>query len=749
MIAATKIYEFDEFRVDTIQRRLNRSGEVVPLTSKAFDLLLVLMQSAGRDVSKNELLEAVWPGQILEESNLAVNISAIRRALGETAAQPRFIVTIPGYGYRFVANVREAGTPLMGVVIERETFAEVKVKQQIEGASSMPAVASHSALRSKSERFSSPAKVRRVLIALALLGLIVAGVGGVTWWRYARATNLSARFSRITYKQLTNNGIVYNAALSPDGKMFAFVMVQKEKESLRVGQTNNTEQIELRPAAEVSYSGLTFSRDGSGLFYTFADRNGERLDLYKIPTLGGVPVKLRDNVGTFFAMSPDEKQIAFVHENAGKATLSIMVSQLDGSNESAAVTLPVTRGLSRRSLAWSPDGAMLSFGANDGSNDARLLLYATRLSTHETTLLSSSQWRVIDATAWLRDGSGLTVIAQGTKQRETTQLWYVPYPTGTAINITKDLGSYNVGLSVSDDARSFLLVRLQQINHIWVTPADDFSKGRQITFGTIGSGDGLLGIDWTADDRLVYGSLSGGGQALWVTNGDGLNAKQITAPDYEDQLPTITGDGQTVVFQSNRSGGNEIWRADIDGNNAKQLTTCGKNLLPAVSPDGQWVVYASNCDGGGSLWRVPLAGGQPQRISTEALSWPAVSPDSKWIACAVTLNPVKARLALLPIDGSQPAKFFDTAPLGNLHLGVRWSNDGKSIVYRDQRVGLWRQAIDGGAPARVQGLPAEKIYGFGWSRDNKLFAYTLGTEIRDVVLVSTANASLDSFSASH
>jgi DNA-binding winged helix-turn-helix (wHTH) protein len=130
MIAVTKVYEFDEFRVDGTQRRLMRAGKVVPLHSKAFDLLLVLVRSAGRDLTKDELLEAVWPGQILEESNLAVNISAIRRALGETAAQARFIVTIPGHGYRFVASVREARDQLVGVLIERESIAQVSIEEE-------------------------------------------------------------------------------------------------------------------------------------------------------------------------------------------------------------------------------------------------------------------------------------------------------------------------------------------------------------------------------------------------------------------------------------------------------------------------------------------------------------------------------------------------------------------------------------------------------------------------------------------
>src|SRR6478735_2195901 len=78
-----QVYEFDEFRLDVAKRQLLREGEVVPLYSKAFDLLLLLVESRGRDLTKEDILERIWPGQILEESNLTVNISAVRRALGE------------------------------------------------------------------------------------------------------------------------------------------------------------------------------------------------------------------------------------------------------------------------------------------------------------------------------------------------------------------------------------------------------------------------------------------------------------------------------------------------------------------------------------------------------------------------------------------------------------------------------------------------------------------------------------------
>src|SRR5258708_10908630 len=120
-------FEFGEFRIDVMKRQLWREGQVVPLYSKAFDLLLVLAQNGGNLLTKDELLETVWPGQILEEANLTVTMSAVRKALGEKAAQRRFIVTIPGRGYRFVADLR---TEPVGVVIESETISQITVEEE-------------------------------------------------------------------------------------------------------------------------------------------------------------------------------------------------------------------------------------------------------------------------------------------------------------------------------------------------------------------------------------------------------------------------------------------------------------------------------------------------------------------------------------------------------------------------------------------------------------------------------------------
>lgn len=99
-------YEFGEFRLETAKRRLLRQGKPVPLTPKVFETLLHLVRKRDAVVDKDELMQALWPDTSVEENNLNQNISALRRILGQS---DRFIVTVPGRGYRFAAEVRSDG----------------------------------------------------------------------------------------------------------------------------------------------------------------------------------------------------------------------------------------------------------------------------------------------------------------------------------------------------------------------------------------------------------------------------------------------------------------------------------------------------------------------------------------------------------------------------------------------------------------------------------------------------------------
>ena len=102
-----QLYEFGPFRLDPGERLLLRAGEPVPLTPKAFDLLLVLVVEAGHLLEKEALMKAVWPDSFVEDNNLADNISRLRKALNDGENGQRFIETVPKRGYRFVADVKE------------------------------------------------------------------------------------------------------------------------------------------------------------------------------------------------------------------------------------------------------------------------------------------------------------------------------------------------------------------------------------------------------------------------------------------------------------------------------------------------------------------------------------------------------------------------------------------------------------------------------------------------------------------
>lgn len=108
---APPAYRFGPFHLDVRERRLSRAGTVIPLRVKVFDTLCVLVENAGRLVTKQELLEAVWPDTVVEENNLTHTMSVLRKALGEKATGQHYVETVPRVGYRFAAPIERADKP--------------------------------------------------------------------------------------------------------------------------------------------------------------------------------------------------------------------------------------------------------------------------------------------------------------------------------------------------------------------------------------------------------------------------------------------------------------------------------------------------------------------------------------------------------------------------------------------------------------------------------------------------------------
>ena len=158
------VYEFGPFRVDTVRRLLLREGETVPLTPKAFEILLALIEGGERVVEKAELMERVWPDSFVEETNLTQNISTVRKALGEQPNQHQYIVTVPGRGYRFVAGVSQVLDEPDDLILERQTGSRIVTEREEFNYPDERGEAAQEAVRTNPTRWLRPALAAAILL---------------------------------------------------------------------------------------------------------------------------------------------------------------------------------------------------------------------------------------------------------------------------------------------------------------------------------------------------------------------------------------------------------------------------------------------------------------------------------------------------------------------------------------------------------------------------------------------------------
>ena len=754
---APNTYTFAEYELDLARRLFLRAGQSIPLNAKTFDLLVVLIENRERVIAKEELINLVWRDQFVEEANLTVQISALRRVLGEKKGEHRFIVTVPGRGYRFVAELQAPER----LIIERHTVSEIVIEEETDDddsnitrlvATRAPALVevtpSARALTADALPGAKGFRHGRVVLLLAGGLILVLLVGGFAFRRYysqPRNQDLSAAtastqvpFTDMKIKQLTTKGQVSWGALSPDGRFYAYVLNDRgeNKNSLWLGQTDGSNEIQLRPSDDNRLRGLAFSPDSKMLYFSCNGPDKSQTGLFKMPVLGGVAEKLLDSVRAHFAISPNGKEVAFFRSSKEANHSALVIADLDGTGERELLTRPLNQAFVSITPAWSPDGKSLVVAAVNDSAKQSKEIFEIDAKDGSIKQLTTLDWPEIANIAWRRDGQGLIAVARD-QTAWMTQLWHIAYPGGTAKRLSRDTDAYGSALSISDNGSSLVTVALRAESNIWVAQADDLPQARQVTFSSINGVYGWNGVDWTRDGLIVFTAGIDRSRALHSMDADGSNIRQLTSPGFFDTKPTATSDGRYIVFQSNRSGSNEVWRAQNDASDLRQLTTGGGNTAPHSTPDGKWVVYISTRDGRSFVWRIPIEGGEPVRVTDRDSSDPRVSNDGTLIACGYRADDKSPQqLAIVAMENGKPVKLFDVPPSANFNQGIRWTPDGNAVCYRDWANGIWRQEINGGPPQRLRGLPEEKIYSFGWSPDGKSFVFTRGRAIRDAVLIT-------------
>jgi Tol biopolymer transport system component/DNA-binding winged helix-turn-helix (wHTH) protein len=747
-----QLYEFGPFRLDPFKRRLLRDGEPVALTPKAFETLLALVQQSGKTVEKDDLMRRVWPGAVVEENNLNQNITALRKCLGDSRQESRYIATIPGLGYRFVAEVRTATPaeaeppegsrgqtpPAVGQSVESSNNGRAaEARAAADGAESVAhdAAATHEPEESDGPDHVAPTKFGSALVPAAFVLLLVAATAYAFWgyWKSGTPRPAKATASEIEVTALTRTGTTGRAVISPDGRYIIYSVAEGGRESLWLRQASASSAQQIAAPAKVEYTGLTFSRDGEHLYFVRAETNGSVRALYRMPALGGVSTKLLDDVHSPVTLSPDGGRMAFVRNAGGKSALT--VADADGGNQRTLASRPAPDNF--KVPAWSPDGKTIvcSAGSRD-RYDLHNSVVAVRVEDGAQSLASPKEWGWTGWVEWLSDGSGLLLTAS--EQPEgMDQVWHVSYPEGTARRITSDSKRYR-DISLTSDSRTLIAVLSDFSSDIWVAPEADAARAHKLTFGT----GAYLDVCYTPDGRIVYASQAGGGWDIWVMNADGSGQQQLTADAGVNAQPSVSADGRRIVFASNRAGTFNVWRMDIDGGNPVRLTSGGGEKFPQWSADGRWVVYNSVSPDESlySLWKVAADGGEPVQLTDKDSERPAVSPDGRRVA-SFRRDAAAAggySVVVTPFDGGPAEQTFavpqDVVPLPF----VRWSPDGQSLTYTANRDGIpniWAQPLAGGPAKQLTDFKSEGRLRFDWSRDGKQLVLSRHVWTSDLVLL--------------
>jgi len=720
------IYEFDEFQLDLGKRRLLRSGEVVPLKQKPFDLLTILVENNGEMLTKEELFRLVWGDQFVEESNLTVSISAVRKALGEKASEPRYITNVSGRGYYFNAEFREVQND--DLVIERRSFSRIVVES--EEIDDVPTI------EGDAWRQLSPGNTHSRSRMFGVAVILVLGLIGGLYFLFARRIS-ALPFQAHSISRLTTTGRILGAALSPDGRLYAYSQSEVDgKYTMWLAHMDGSAPLQLIQPTEKIIVSVSFAADSDRIYYVLFNNDISRIGtLFRMPVLGGVPEKIKDGVPNRVSFSPDGKQFVFVRDDPEGRRRVLIAVELESGVEREIAVISADIGTFTSTMAWSRDGANIAIATIvAGKDPTPNEIFTINTANGSIRQLTRQEWSTVRSIVWTKDSDGLIVAAGDGGAESERPVWYVPISGGEPQKIVADSNLYG-SLNISVDNSVLLAVQTQTTSNIWVGPADNIASARQVTFDMLGKQAGWTGIDWTEDGHIVYTGRVGKYDSIWEMNADGSGQKQFIPENRTSNCPSLPDDGRFLIFSSNRSGVIEVWRASRDGTEIKQLTTGGENENPSVSPDGKYVVYHAGTKGGRSLYRITSDGGEPVRLTDGPADWARCSPDSRSIACAYDVDG-KAKLAVISADGGPPQQIFEFPTTANFRLGVHWTPDGKYLTYRDWRNGIWRQSIAGGEPVRIEGLPSEKVFAYGWSKDGRSFAFTRGTAINDIVLMS-------------
>src|SRR5690349_9695317 len=578
-------------------------------------------------------------------------------------------------------------------------------------------------------------------LAFVLITIVLAVGGFGVYELFAKRDMGNPHFWDINLAPLTNSGNAIDATISPDGKYIVYVLSDRSSQSLWIRQVSAANDKMILPPAPVGFFGMTFSPDGNDLYYVIK-ANLDQGALYRMPAFGGTPVKLLERIDAPVSFSPDGKQFVFVRGNYPKpGSSALIITNIDGTNERQLSVKDFPNKFAPiffTGPSWSPDGKTIAASVASVGGTSKVVGFNVADGTEQD--LSQQRWTFAARVEWLRDMSGVLVVAGDTAG--ITQLWLIEHPGGRARRVTNDLSTYRA-IGLTQDGKKFTTVQASGLVNLWVVPDGDASKGLRLPTGNVSfySSAGN-NVTWTPDGRIAFVSNEGGNPHIWITKPDGSERKQLTANEASNFSPVVTPDGRYIVYSVWRGDRRNLWRMNLDGSNPVQLTSGLVDSFPSVTPDSRWVIYTAPSGAKPVLWKVSIDGGAPTQVSDHVATMGAVSPDGNLIAFLYPESPDMLappnRITVMPFEGSGDTKIFSIPSSGTVLTILKWAQDGKSVLYTNTTnnvTNIWSQPVDGGPAKQVTDFKEMLITGFAWSRDGKQLACTRGNLVRDAVLI--------------
>jgi len=647
-------------------------------------------------------------------------------------------VTVPGKGYRFVADVTADAQ-------ESEDSWDHRLQNPETVDTSRTFVEISDFAEQKTSTPEPSLKSQFAVAATCIGAILIAAIAGYQPLgdriKALLSNGVSAVPPQMSVTRITDGRLYGAPSISPDGKLIAYIENDfGGSGSLFVRQTNTNRELRIFGPGRHNFGCTDFSRDGSLIYFVMNDQRRPDSALYSIPVFGGTPKMLVDKVKWCFALSPDEKQLAFYRDDPEKGKKSIVIATTDGTREQELLARNYDEMWLGFFLSWSRDGKTLVFSSDPEPDDfdAKYTLYSIDVSSGSITPLTDERFAEIGSIRWTPDGSNLIFVAK--RGRGENRIWLLEPAGGDLRAITSDVLFYgNYGLGITDDGGTLVAAVWERKEELARFDLNgDPTKAVRIWGG---ASNGRTGLTALPDGRIAYITRAGEHWDIWIVNEEGTDARPLTADPFVQRDVGSSPDGRYLVFASDMAGESHIFRMSADDGSSVTQLTFGSSIdsLPSVSPDGKNILFTMSDGRTDAVARVSIDGVDTVRLTDYSCGAPVFSPDGKSIACVLPSNSHarRAAIAILPADGGKPLKTFPVLPFSHGYDRLRWTADGSGILYlnwHNDVYNLWLQPVSGEAPRRLTDFTFN-VWNFELAHDAKTIFLSQGQTFTDIVVI--------------